>query len=449
MSAALTRTIAAKEARALLPTWSAGVLAATIAAVTVRDFHQFSRFAFAAATVALGAQAIGHEYAHRTIGLMLTLPIDRRRLFLLKLGVAAALVLTLVAYAAWLGILLVPPQLPWWILAAVALGLAPLLTMACRSQLAGTIFSLSLPWMVLIVVVLVAGTALDASADVERTALAAWSRLMGPMLIVGAALGWRLFMRLESIDGAAGLHIGWSIARREARRSHPVWQLVKKECRLQQMAFAVAVLYLVGSAMAVGLDVPGPGGVSVVGATTVVYGLGLPVLIGALATAEERQLGTIAWQLQLPMSARRQWAVKVAVVFGLAWLLTIAVPRVVVPWLWPGQVLLGQLSIGMLLVLTAVGLYVSSLSAATVRAMVASVVAVWFVLWLAAVFEMRMRGSGALLMLTVWSAVSVPLVAFAFVNHRPEPPSVGRVVRQAVALVVIATGWLAIAIVWR
>ena len=50
------------------------------------------------------------------------------------------------------------------------------------------------------------------------------------------------------------------------------------------------------------------------------------ILIGSLASAEERQLGTLEWQTLLPSPAWQQWAVKVGVTFGLALLLGVGLP---------------------------------------------------------------------------------------------------------------------------
>ena len=211
------RTLLWNEARALLPAWVAGVLAASVAGLTRGDVRQFSQFAFSAATVALGAQSIGHDYAHRTLDLMLTLPVGRRRLFVVKLAVVGAMVLPLAAYARILGLFVELPALPPWLIAAIALCLAPMLTMFCRSQVAGTIFSMSVSWIVLLAVLIVTGTPLGAIAEADRAALATWSRLMVAVLSSGAVLGWWLFMRLESIDGVTGIHLHGGLERRALR----------------------------------------------------------------------------------------------------------------------------------------------------------------------------------------------------------------------------------------
>ena len=146
------RAVASNEMRALLPTWIASVVAASVAAMTGGDIQRFSTFAFAAATIGLGAQSIGHEYGHRTLDLMLTLPVSRQRVFLVKTGALGAMVLPLAAYAWMLGLFVTMPALLPWLVAAAPLCFAPALTMRCRSQVAGLIFTLSLPGAALIAV---------------------------------------------------------------------------------------------------------------------------------------------------------------------------------------------------------------------------------------------------------------------------------------------------------
>ena len=132
------------------------------------------------------------------------------------------------------------------------------------------------------------------------------------------------FMRLEVIDGRdQDIDVPQMLRRRPpaslaepARASaarHAVWLLVRKELHLQHMTFAVAavwfVIWLVESALTraipgfVGMPLP---------VVSIMFGAVLALLIpGALASAEERQLGTLEWQMILPMAASTQWAVKV------------------------------------------------------------------------------------------------------------------------------------------
>jgi hypothetical protein len=423
------RAIASNEARALLPMFIACVTAAAFAALAGGDARQFSRMAYLAALVGLGAQSIGHEYGDRTLGLTLTLPVSRRRLFLVKLAVLAAMAVPAAAGASLLRLFTEEPALPW-LAAAVSLCIAPSLTMLCRGQLAGFIFSLSAPGTALVATMIATGTPLDAPAP-----LAVWKRLMIVLLAAGAVAGWRLFMRLEAIEGVATLiRVGWwSATPRSVEPRHQIWQLVKKELRVQQMTFVITAMYLAACAA---IHIVHPpmlrGRVSFVGAVSVIYELGLAVLAGSLASAEERHLGTLAWQLQLPMPAWQQWAVKVATVFGVTLLLSIGVPVLLVPALWPAEAPLIEMPIVLAVVMTAVSMYVSSISASAVRAVVTSAVAVSFILWLVVAPELwTARYSGPAAWLSAGAAL---LVAFAFVNHRPEPPPAARIWRQTLAV---------------
>lgn len=430
---AAVRALARNDTRALLPTWIAGAAAASVAALSDGQLQQYSRLACGVAIVALGAQAVGHEYAHRTLGVMLSLPIARWRLLLVKLAVLAAMVLPLWGAAWMLGLFAGLPA-PAWLVPAIAICLAPSLTMICRSPLAGLVFSASLPATALVVVMLVTGTAWDASMEAERATFDAWSRLLIPMLAAGALLAWPLFRRLEAIDGGhTGMRLGWwSGAAREIRPGAPLWQLAKKELRLQQMTFAVTAVCLGVCAVAALAGVPRfDRDVSFVGAIMVTYGLGLPTLIGSLGTAAERQLGTLAWQLQLPVPVWRQWSLKVAIVFSLTLLLSIGLPLLVVPTLTAEPSVLQTPAI-LAIVMTAVSLYVSSLCANAVRAVVTSVGAVAILLFVMLDPELLIGREGAWVgLLAVLVAM---LVAFAFVNHQAELPPPARVWRQGFAI---------------
>jgi len=104
----------------------------------------------------------------------------------------------------------------------------------------------------------------------------------------------------------------------------------------------------------------------------------LSVLIGSLASAEERQLGTAEWGLLLPMAAWQQWAVKAGVALGLACLLSLALQTAA----WslgsgsesiPDVARLWLRTTAVVLLVTSWSLYVSSLNASGVKAMIASV----------------------------------------------------------------------------
>jgi hypothetical protein len=216
-------------------------------------------------------------------------------------------------------------------------------------------------------------------------------------------------------------------------------------------------LYVIAAAAEAVFRFTRPHDVPFLGPATAGYWVCLPVLIGSVASAEERQLGTISWQQLLPAPAWQQWAAKAGTVFGLALVLGIAVPALVLQLPGLDDRLargLPALPAAMILafVLSAVGLYVSSLSRSAVIAVMISFAAITAFLLLADIFAPAVartlfqppfglvhEADRALAMLAV---AAVLLVRFAFVNHRSEDPGTARAWRQTMWL----TGFVAFAI---
>ena len=139
--------------------------------------------------------------------------------------------------------------------------------------------------------------------------------------------------------------------------------------------------------------------------TTMLHGGLAPLLAGALASAEERRMGTLSTQLLQPVSARVQWAVKATVVIGLAVLLAVGLPavlRLVDPALLADgslrQVALGlgvfrlrdmTAMFAVTAMLAALSLYVSSLTRNSLHALLASIAA-GVVLWSGLAYGLRL-----------------------------------------------------------
>jgi hypothetical protein len=201
---------------------------------------------------------------------------------------------------------------------------------------------------------------------------------VGTLLVslTGVFLGWRAFQRLEAIDG--GSELGWWRWRRadtatrlplDARRFHPLWLLVRKELELQRMTLVVAGAYLVGVMILI-LARPVPD--EVAEGMTLLYVAFLPCMPGALASAEEHQLGTIEWQMTLPVASWKQWIIKVGVVLGVAGALALGLPGAL--GLLPDRVLLARLGVAVLM-LVAGSLYVSSASDSSLWALLTAIFA--------------------------------------------------------------------------
>jgi hypothetical protein len=334
-----------KEVRALAAPWLACAACMLVIAVTNEPhlFGPLAVIAYLVGTVGLGALSIGHEYTGRTLSLLLTLPARRERLLATKLGVLAVMLLGLWVLAEEFLFSGMPgpadgKQMISLIPLICGLFLAPWLTMACRSSIAGTVFALTIPGVLLVMGELLGVATYGHGPVMEAFRMTfVWIGTLG-LCTIGAVMSWRMFTRLEAIEGPGQdvrlprwLKTGSAAdtAAPQLTRHHPVWLLVKKELRLQQLPLVLTALYVLEWIVAVSLA-----GVSDVkygyllsGLTMLHIGL-LPILIGSFASAAERQIDTLQSQLLLPMAAWKQWAVKVGVVFGSAVVLGMVLPAV-------------------------------------------------------------------------------------------------------------------------
>jgi len=469
---------ARKELRELLPWWGA-------AAVTVVAAGQVSQqslirpissehalvagvFAYVAGSVALGALSIGHEYSYRALPVLLAQPIHRARVLATKLAILATLLAALFALAAWQ----LPTDGAFWsrgwpwriflILPSIgALLLTPWLTMVSRGPLGGAVFSVALPF-VLFVIGAQAFTRGEAAMDFAFVSTLA---LVG----AGGLLTWRTFLRLEAIDGPdaeigvpvwlrRGVRSG-ATARRRIR--HPLWLLALKELHIQQMTFVVSALFVVAWIAIAIATVPSFGTIRPAHtAITYIHGAVVALMAGALASGEERQLGTLDWQTLQPIRARTQWAIKAGVALALALILGFGLPGLF--WIIEGSPNLGRfpwtMPLGAVL-LTSTALWVSSLSTSGMRALLATFpviagIAVVFVtlerprLGGAALLEPLATGLLALVPLEWpavrellwWTRMAMPavlaglLLAHAHANHRSADRGLPRVTVQVLGL---------------
>jgi ABC-type multidrug transport system permease subunit len=273
----------------------------------------------------------------------------------------------------------------------------------------------------------------------EMLSLAAFVRLMAGISGVAAVLSWRMFMRLEAIEGR-GQDLSLPMTRADlapGRRGRPLWRLARKELGLQQLSFAVAgvatmgwlAMFLFGVVTSTSRQFEDP-----LGAVASLDSGLLALVIGSLASAEERQLGVFEWQALLPIASWKQWAVKVAVTLGLALLLSVLLPALLLAFTG-GPIRIGQRYAGVMLVLTTASLYVSSLSSSGVRALIVSLPISLFALFITVTLLMRPGG----IQLTPISTGFVGAVLglglyFALVNHRSAERGTRRILLQVLCL---------------
>ena len=451
------------EIRALVPLCSICTVT-VIAGSTIGqpDLRGIAILAYGLGSCALGAHAFGHEYSHRTLPLLLSQPIDRRWLLAIKLATVMILV-TLLGVAGYLTILPLEtrdaPATPLqvaglvWIVSVV---LAPTLTLLCRGTLAGAIFSASLPPMFVMAGDLIGWYRFDADLGaIQRFQVAFFWRSMPALFLVAAVIGWRSFTRLESIEGRGReFHLPqWmrTADAASARRRHPVWQLVAKELRLQQMVFAIAGIYVVVAALVLARHFMNPAfSAEVLLPLTFMYVALLAIVAGALASAEERQLKTLEGQLLLPIASSRQWLVKAGVVLGVALALAVVLPATVMVLLESRRSALEPLAVLALtaLVFASASLYVSSLATSGVRALAMSAPFVsggmFLVFWSERVTRGVLEGLSAyrisaaadvyrdLAAIILCAGFITLMLRYAHLNHRSGERSLRNIGRQVV-----------------
>ena len=382
-----------KEIRALAPTWAAALAVVGLASYGgSRMLVPIGLIGCAFGAIALGAQSIGHEYSHRTVTLLLSQPVDRRRLLLYKASVLLVMVGSLVAFTIWAfaePLRHAPgPDMGAAMLVLIAtcgLSIAPWLTMVCRSPLAGGVFAIAIPGLLRAGLDVLGGAVygLEAAASIDRFTSAVFFPLMYLACIGAAAALWRTFIRLEAIEGGhaeiqlPGAQARGSLATDGMRRQPVLRALVAKELRLQQMAYLAAAIFTVlwvGFAWREHLQ---PRGFPFV-PLALLYGGILALLVGSMTSAQERELGTLEWQTLQPVPGWQQWAVKTAVAVTLSLTFGVALPMVLsvvtgtnarfagrqpaAPWVAVST-----------LGLTAVGIYLSTLCRTSVTALVLSV----------------------------------------------------------------------------
>lgn len=477
--AAVLSPALSKEIRALLPLWGASVAALAAALVWWREGHllDLGLFAYVVGSLAIGAQSVGQEYTYRTLPMLLSQPADRWRVYLVKFGVSAVMLLTLAALAGTMFAKVWRPEsarFPVVILPVLCgLFLAPLLTMICRSTLAGMILSgsaMALTWFVTLAIAWF-GFGIEPEAA-ENMILGRWTLGVIVLCPLAGLLGWRRFTGLEATDAASpALHLPRWLKRAQGARLHsPLQALAVKEVHLQQLAFVVAGLYIIGWALLLLAQRYIPSWSTFpLGAVMLLYCMGLAIMIGALASAEERQHGTLDWQLLQPTPAWQQWMVKLGVTLGLALLFGLGLP-VLLNQLTPleglrGLRMTGDLTV-LIVLLTASSLYLSSLSGSGVRAMVLSLpigmaVAYFVQMVSGALRWVTLRLAGPLMADIVTGAIApssidpaevvifaargfsltlVPLLLwFGFVNHRSSERTVRHIVRQVASIALLIT----------
>ncbi len=348
-----------KDLRTLMPGTLVAILVPGLLALNgEREAMETGSWFFAFGCLMMGAATFGSEFEQRTIGGLLGQPVSRGKVYREKLAALGGMLFLVGAVyamrAAWVNSAwsrtsdwLVFLWVPVFVFCS-----APLFSLLTRSTLAGLVFTLTTPFFVALSVMLT----LEMSYRVwypgtEMPEVWFWW-LMGigtPAYLIGTSwLGWRVFRGLEIRDGGAGGRSSTSLhplslpmdalLGRLSPSMGGAGRLLRKELRLHVVPWLVAGLMVVLWAlwMIVRRTTTDEGlrstlnEVPTLTAFMGIFGALIVVATGAASVAEERELGTLEWQLTQPVSVRRQWWTKVAVVGVLSVVLGVILPAVLV-----------------------------------------------------------------------------------------------------------------------
>jgi hypothetical protein len=414
VNAPVLSVVVANEIRAVFPAWVILMLVTALGFLP-RDLGiSFAVLAYTLGCSAIGSIAAGHDFTHRTLSATLSQPFARERLWRIRMRIAFAG--SFLLFALVLVMLSVKMQgtaflnTPGWILALlvapmlVGLCVAPWITLVCRNALAGTVFTVAIPYVVSGIAVMIPlfsfpVTGLGAGGYVSL-------QISACLLLLGVCwFGWhagrRKFLALEAVEIGGFLPRNRKIIPSERREviarspkdmpGSPWWRLIHKELRLQLITLLPAAgLWVTLLTWQLRGDIS-----DTLPMISFFWALMTCLLVGALGSAEERQLGISEWQALAPVAAWRQWALKCVVLFAWVALLVLVVPGLIVhrgSWDYSLAEVFGAARwfAPFMVMMVAVCLYVSSLSGTTIQAVLISLPSCGAMLWAATLMNFRL-----------------------------------------------------------
>jgi hypothetical protein len=320
-----------KEARPLLWPWCVVACAGALPLINPRyALGEISGLAFLLGIPLLAALPFGNEFQNRTLSLLLSQPISRMEIWREKLSIAAIGVLStaLVFFFSWWASSVHAGRVYWGYPAAatiVLLASAPFWTLFTRSIVGGLFLSFGVYNFLIVLGFRVLYWVSGYSRPPHSTLIP----MMGAVLLVYAGLmlwlGWRKLASFQAIGDMAGddlltagpdllpgAWLGWL----RFRPSGGILNLLRREFRLLRPVWLISLLVAVGWAYLPLLELVHPRGLTRNFESAVVASLGvtgtlmIAILAGSLSLGEEKTSGTHLWHLTLPVSARRQWFIK-------------------------------------------------------------------------------------------------------------------------------------------
>lgn len=317
-----------KEARALFWPWCVLIMIGSLRLLqeyrllvlpVLVDF--WVGFGFWLGVPLLATLSFGNEFQHRTLSIMLTQPISRFAIWVEKLSVmmVAALSVGLVFYIGWRPALQQSPFL--WMLAAgwfISSICSAFYWTLVTGSIGGIVGQGVGPVSFMIAAFAILGDPDDwrtqeisAVLTIATVAIPCYAGMM-------LWLGWRQMTRLQATAEATGWDLLLTARNLNALfrpRPNRAWlNLILKELRilwplwvipLTVWAFCLAVVGVVAVFL-------GPPSEDLLTEGSIPFLVIYAILAGSLSVGEERRLGTQLWHLTFPVSARRQWLIKLA-----------------------------------------------------------------------------------------------------------------------------------------
>jgi len=328
-----------KEARALFWPWCAIVIVGALPIILPHFYPEpFSILSFFMGIPLLATLSLGNEFQHRTLSLWLTQPSSRIELWAEKMIVMSAAVLSAASVSGTGMFYFTWPQEDFThkvaavVYVIITIASAIFWTLAARSTLGGFALISCFLWVVWLVFGEIANLPLPGE-ELKAGLTAATITTISVFGICYAGLmlwlGARKLARFQVAGGSAGDDLlmtgpavmpealaGWF----RCRPSGAFLNLLRKELRLLRPFWLITLLALLYLAcLATFRLLPAFPMPPLHPARTVQFAvfctLGsffavMPILPGVLSLGEERTSGTQAWHMTLPVSALRQWLIK-------------------------------------------------------------------------------------------------------------------------------------------
>jgi polyhydroxybutyrate depolymerase len=340
-----------KEARALFMPWCGVIILCALPLFHLSHTLTETSVAFGYLGIPmLATLSLGYEFQHRTLSLLLSQPISRMKIWGEKMSVAFVAVLSaaLIFCYGWRSALQQDKKL--WVFAGLYLiatvPSATFWTLFARSTIGGFVLNGIFPY---IVILFHREEIFRETPSPARSITVPWITAFAVLCYacVMLWLGGRKLARFQVTGGTAGddlLMAGPSVMPEavaglfRCRPTGAVLNLIRKELRLLRPVWLISFLSLVYLTFLTtfkfilfrkSADLNLEGIQLVLYTPVILFTPLIAILAGSLSLWEERRLGTQSWQMTLPVSARRQWLIKLVMALFTALVCSVLLPVLV------------------------------------------------------------------------------------------------------------------------